>query len=80
MDNSAAQLDALRDLSTGRWLVVIGFVLVHIAAYALFVGIQPELGAVFGIIGLGCYRHGARQKHQARTVLLASVNANRLIA
>ncbi|MEM9602133.1 MAG: hypothetical protein AAGA11_04680 [Pseudomonadota bacterium] len=80
MDNTPVQLDALRELNHGRCLVAIGFVAVHVAAYGLFTGAYPELCALLGIAGLGCYRHGARQKSAARRVLLASVNDNRLIA
>lgn len=80
MDNTPAQLDAIRELNTGRLLVVIGFLLVHVAAYGLFTGLQAELHAVLGIVGLCCYRQGERQKASARETLLASVNQSRLIA
>lgn len=80
MDNSNAQTDALKSLSVGRCLVAGGFVMVHIAAYGLFTGNLPEMHAVIGIIGLGCYRQGTRLKNRARQLLLDSLDDKRMIA
>gem|GEM_PF-4500108 len=78
MENPDAQYDALKDLSTSRWMKALGFILVHIAALGLFTGVMPEANAVLGIAGLGVYWSGNRQMIRARRLLLDSLNANRL--
>ncbi len=71
---------ALRELHLSRCYKIIGFLLVHIAAYGLFTNLLPEFSAVVGIAGLALYRGAHRQMVAARQLLLDSVNTNRLIA